>query len=183
MSARKPIGRSLSLAGSELVYQTADGFEIRRSDHYRTEELRVFYDDVMLVTIHREVGALYVTFTSLVSLFFLTFAAIFLLVDDDTWPAAVMFAGLAAPFVIALLLRLLLKMDVITIFGRRSTARMRFGFRKQRAREVYGQVCAAVRQAQRRREPEPVPEESAHRDVGDGAVGDAAGVPDANPEA
>jgi hypothetical protein len=181
MSARKPIGKSLSLAGSELVFQTADGFEIHRSTHYRVEELRVFHDDVMLVTIHREIGSLYVIFNGLVATFCLSFALIFLLIDDETWPAAVVFAIAGAPFVIALLLRLLLKVDVITIFGRRSTARMRFGFRKQRAREVYGQVCAAVRQAQRRREP--VPEPSAHRDVGDGAVGDAAGVPDANPEA
>ena len=39
--------------------------------------------------------------------------------------------------------------DVVTVFGRRSKAVLRFGsFRKQRAREVYGHVCAAVRRGQ-----------------------------------
>ena len=155
MTARKVIGKSVSFAGGEVVYQTADGFEIQKTDHYKVEEVRVFYDDVMLVTIHRELGVPFVIFTGLASLFFIALAVFFYFVDPNTWPASVMFGIIAAPFVVLFLIRVILKLDVITIFGRRSTARMRFRFRKQRARQVYGEVCAAVRQAQRRRE-EPV---------------------------
>lgn len=158
MTARKPIGKSVSFAGSEVVYQTPEGFEIYRTDHFKVEELRVFYDDVMFVTIHREMGVPFVIFTGLASLFFVALTVFFLVVDPNTWPVSVMFGIIGAPFTIAFLVRVTLKLDVITIFGRRSTARMRFRFRKQRAREVYGRVCAAVRQAQRRREPEAGPE-------------------------
>lgn len=158
MTNRKLVGKSRSLTGSEVVYETPEGFEIHRTDHYKVDELRVFYDDVMLVTIHREMGLPFVIFTGLISFFFVAFAIFFLLVDDETWPAAVMMFIMGAPFIVLFLLRVIVRMDVITIFGRRSKARMRFLFRKQRARMVYGQVCAAVRQAQRRREPETGPE-------------------------
>ena len=155
---RKPVGRTTSLLGSEVVYQTADGFEVEKTDHYKVEELRVFYDDVMLVTIHRELGLPFVVLTGLASLFFVSIAIFFLVIDDATWPAAVMFGIFGSPFIIAFLVRMIFQLDVVTIFGRRSTARMRYAFRKRRAREVYGQVCAAVREAQRRRETEAAPE-------------------------
>jgi hypothetical protein len=157
-ASRKLVGRTTSLAGSEVVYLTADGFEVEKTSHYKVEELRVFCDDVMLVTIHRELGPAFVVLTGLASLFFGAIAIFFLLIDDATWPAAVMFGIFGSPFIIAFLVRLIFRLDVVTIFGRRSTARMRYAFRKRRAREVYEQVCAAVREAQRRRETEAVPE-------------------------
>jgi hypothetical protein len=105
------------------------------------------------VTIHRELGVPYLVFTGLISLFFLSFALFFFFIDDNTWPAGLIFLLLGSPAIIGFLVRLIFRVDVITIFGRRSKASMRFRIRKGRARQVYGQVCAAVRSAQRQREP------------------------------
>lgn len=156
--SRRLVGKSTSLSGSELVYQTADGFEVEKTEHYEIEEQRVLFDDVLLVTIHRELGVPFVIFTGLISLFFLAFALFFFFVDEETWPAGLIFLLIGSPAIIAFLVRLIFRVDVVTIFGRRSKASMRFRIRKRRAREVYGKVCAAVRNAQRRREPEAEPE-------------------------
>ncbi|HEY0158658.1 MAG TPA: hypothetical protein VGF28_15350 [Thermoanaerobaculia bacterium] len=152
-TGRKLVGKSTSLSGREMVYQTAEGFEVVKTENYEVEELRVFFDDVMMVTIHREVGVLFLVFTGLISLFFIAFALFFFFVDDDTWPASLIFLVLGSPAIVAFLVRAIFRIDVVTIFGRRSKATMRFRIRKQRAREVYEQVCAAVREAQRRRDP------------------------------
>ena len=62
---------------------------------------------------------------------------------------AIFFGAFGLPALIAFLTRLLLGVDVVTVFGRRSKTNLRFALRKQRAREVYGTICAAVRNAQR----------------------------------
>jgi hypothetical protein len=156
-ATRKLVGKSTSLSGRELVYQTAEGFEVEKTEHYEIEEQRVLFDDVLLVTIHRELGVPFLIFTGLISLFFLAFALFFFFVNDDTWPAGLIFLLLGSPAIISFLVRLIFRVDVITIFGRRSKASMRFRIRKRRAREVYGQVCTTVRSAQWRREPEAEP--------------------------
>jgi hypothetical protein len=69
--------------------------------------------------------------------------------------AAITFALLALPFLIALIVRLVLKLDFVTVFGRRSKAVMRFAIKKRRAREVYGHICARAREVQRSMEPPP----------------------------
>jgi hypothetical protein len=152
-TTRKLIGKSSTLAGREVVYQTAEGFEVERAEHYNVEELRVFFDDVHLVTIHREKGTAYLIFTGLVALFFIAMTLFFYFVDAAARPVAIAFGVMGTPAVLGFLIRAIFGVDVVTIFGRRSKAVMRFRFRKARARQVYGQVCAAVRQAQRRREP------------------------------
>ena len=80
---------------------------------------------------------------------------------------------------IGCLVRLVLKLDYVSVFGRRSKAAMRFSLRKRRAREVYGRICSRALEVQRsmvQKEPEPVvppsPPEDLANDVG-GAVGGA----------
>ena len=73
--------------------------------------------------------------------------------------AAAIIASFALPSVIAILVRMAYQVDVISIFGRRSRATLRFSFRKRRAREIYGRLCARTRQTQKEieeanREPE-----------------------------
>ena len=48
------------------------------------------------------------------------------------------------------MIRLALKVDVVTIFGRRSKAAMRYPFRKAYARRIYDETCANVAAAQRK---------------------------------
>ena len=151
--ARTLLGRSTGAASRTVVYQTPDGFEIETREQYEVIQRRVLYDDVLFVTYHREMGAVYLILTGLVSLLFIVISISVLSIDIDYWPAALIVGGLGLPAVLAFLARLMFRVDVITIFGRRSKAAMRFGLRKKQARETYGQICAAVRAAQRVREP------------------------------
>jgi hypothetical protein len=157
---RKLIARHTGLVTRELVYETADGVEIETVDHYEVTRRRVFFDDVVLVTYHRQIGALFIFLNLLVVFFFVATGAVgaSAMRGMAGWSFLLAFALLAAPSFVAIVIRLILRVDVINVFGRRSKATLRFSFRKRRAREVYGRICARARQVQRVTEPAPAEE-------------------------
>ena len=64
------------------------------------------------------------------------------------------------PFVAAFVLRLALKIDVITVFGKRTMACMKFSLRKARAREIYRDLTRKIRACQEKAAaamPKPAP--------------------------
>jgi len=151
--ARKFLGRSATAASRTSVYQAPDGFDVESREQYEVVQRRVLYDDVLFVTYHREKGVLFLILTGLYSLFFIAIALAVVSSDVNNWPGALIVGAIALPGILAFLSRLLFGVDVITIFGRRSKAAMRFAFRKKHARNLYGQICAAVRTAQRAHAP------------------------------
>ncbi|HUP59482.1 MAG TPA: hypothetical protein VNA69_03585 [Thermoanaerobaculia bacterium] len=146
---RKLLAKWSGGASRERVYELADSFEIETNEHYEITRRRVYFDDVQLVTIHRERGTLYLVFTGLAAA---GFAGLFALIVGfggiAAVPAASIFGVIALALLIAFLLRAILGVDIVTIFGRRSKALLRFRVRKERAREMYEHVCAVVREAQ-----------------------------------
>jgi uncharacterized integral membrane protein len=146
---RKRLGKSRSIGSRATIYQGADALEIEVNEQYEVVEKRVLFDDVLMVTIHREKGAFYLVLTALMALFFLGIAILIVSFNVDAWRVAIFFGVFGLPALIAFLTRLFLGVDVVTVFGRRSKTDLRFALRKQRAREVYGTICAAVRSAQR----------------------------------
>ena len=160
------IGKWATIVTREKVYQTPEGLEIETNEHYEVSQRRVFFEDVQLVTYHREYGRLYLWLTGLFSAAFL---ALFLFLSTLGEPGVIVGGVFATifglPFLIAFVLRAVFGVDVVTVFGRRSKAAIRFRTRKRRAREVYGQICAAVRSAQRAiipaESPAPPPPDSA----------------------
>lgn len=158
-STRKLLGRNAGAMSREAVYETTDGIESESREGYEVTRKRVLYEEVQLVTIHRTVGMLYVVTLALLALVFGGLALIFQFGAHE--PAfALAFGILALPFLIACLVRLVLKVDFVTVFGRRSKAVMRFAVRKRRAREVYGRICSRTLEVQRamvEREPEIPP--------------------------
>ena len=157
MSERRLIGRTATLASREAIYELADGLEIQSSSHYEVDRRRVLFEDVVLVTHHHEKGTLFLVLTALFALFFLSFGAFFYSVAPNDVTILV-FGLIALPFVVMFLVRLIVGVEVITVFGRRSRAAVRFTFRKRRARELYGNLCARVRAVQRAATPEPEPQ-------------------------
>jgi hypothetical protein len=151
---RKLLGKANTIVSRSAIYQVHDGLEIETNEQYDVVQRRVLFDDVMMVTIHREIGAFYLVVTGLISLFFLGIDLLIVSVNVDAWPAALIFGIFGAPALMAFLIRLFLGVDVVTIFGRRSKANIRFTIRKKRAREVYGAICSAVRFAHRQAERE-----------------------------
>ena len=148
---RTKLCTSRTLVGSDTAFLAGDGIDLDQSVNYEVVRRRVFFDDVQLVTLHRERGMVFLLLTGAWGLLWSAIALFIMGVNTDAWPAALVFGSLGAPAVIAFLLRLALGREVVTVFGRRSKAALRFSaFRKQRARDVYEEVCAAVRGAQSR---------------------------------
>lgn len=145
---RERIGKATSLVTRDLVYLTDEGFEVESHEGYEIVERRVLFGDVQLVTYHRRLGALYLSVTGVVALLFLGIALVVAASSSDGWITALPIAMFGVPALIAFLLRLAFRVDIITIFGRRSKARIHFRLRKRKARETYGRICAAVRHAQ-----------------------------------
>ena len=146
---RTLLRRSRTLFGSDATFLTPDGIDVDSTQNYEVVRRKVFFDDVYFVTLHRERGVAFVLFTGLFGAFFLGLGILLAAIDTDTWPVALPFFLVGLAIFAAFLIRLSMGRDVITVFGRRSKAVLRFGsFGKERAREVYGQICAAVRRGQ-----------------------------------
>ena len=143
------IGKWATIVTREKVYQTPEGLEIEINEHYEISQRRVFFEDVQLVTYHREYGRLYLWLTGVFSAGFLALVLYLSTLGQAALVVGIVFGLFGLPFLIAFLLRALFGVDVVSVFGRRSKAAIRFRIRKRRAREVYGQICAAVRAAQR----------------------------------
>ncbi len=145
---RTRIGRFNDIATRQIVYQTSDALEIDEIDQFEVARRRVYFDDILLVTMHSRVGIAFVVTMAVFFLLFIAIAAVLQSDHDNT--AAMWFAGLSAPFLLALFTRVLLKQDVITVYGRRSKAAMRFTFRKAYARAKFAEICNLAQRAQAR---------------------------------
>ena len=149
MTGRTLLHRSRTLLGTDATFLTTDGLDVDSSQNYEVIRRRVFFDDVALVTLHRERGLGFLLTTAAFGTFFLAMAIFVLAINVDAWAVALPFFIIGAPAFLAFLLRLAMGRAVVTVWGRRSRAVMHFGvFRSAKAGRVYGQVCSAVRRAQ-----------------------------------
>ena len=152
VKGRVLLGRSHDLAGRQRVCATADGLEVDENEGWDVTRRRVFYDDILLVTYHRYLGWIFLLVTGLMSGVF----GLIALGAAVGGPAAGIIVGLvfALPFALPFLLRLIFRVDVVTVYGRRTKAVMKFSFRKARAREIFDFVCELARRAQGQTESE-----------------------------
>jgi hypothetical protein len=151
---RRKLGRNVGVMTRELIFETADAIEVDSREGYEVTRKRVLFEEVLLVTIHRTYGAAYVVVMLILSLVFGVLAVGFQFGAHEAG-FAIAFGILTLPFLIALIVRLVFKLDYVTVFGRRSKAVIRFAVKKRRAREVYGHICARTREVQRSMEPPP----------------------------
>lgn len=138
----------------QAVYRTDDAIEVDDLEWVEIRRTRVFFDDVLLVTYHKEVSVFFPIAMGVITLFW---GIIAFAIATSSVEVSLIFFGLAALFAIPMILRLILKLDVITIYGRRSKARLPFGYRKQRARRLYEEICEQVRATQAPLVTTPVP--------------------------
>jgi hypothetical protein len=145
LKKRERIGRWNDIATRQFIYRTDAGLEIDTVDHFEITRKRVFYDDILLVTRHRYIGP---WFVALMLLLGIGFIAIGVMLKETS--AIITFAAIASLFLIVAVVRVLMRVDVVTVFGKRSRAQMRFIFRKAKARRVFEEIAAKAREAQRR---------------------------------
>lgn len=144
--SRKLLGVVNGAATRQRVYRIDDGVEVDDIDHFEVTRRRVFFDEVVSVTRHKQIGVAFVVVFLLLAGFFLTMA----IVTREETGVAVFFLILAALFGLPAALRLLLKIDVITMHGRRTRAVMHFWMRKRRAQRVYDELVRESELAQQR---------------------------------
>ena len=148
--ARVLLGGLRDSGGAASVYKTANAFEIDELEGASGVRRRVFFEDVFLVTYHREVGTAFALILGGVCLV-LGLATLGLFVEGLRNKTAGGLLGaaivglLTAPLLLVFLNRVIRKKDVITIFGRHGRARMEFEWRKTRARNAFLDICKAVR--------------------------------------
>ena len=143
---RTRIGRNTGFATRQIVYRTPLGIEVDELDHFEVVRKRVFYDDVVLVTYHRQQSWAFIVSMAVTLLVFGSLAVI----ASSVPPLAMTLAAVAAVAFVFGAIRLLTQVDVITVFGRRSKAAVRYPYRKAFARRIYNEICANVAAAQRR---------------------------------
>ncbi|HEY6137724.1 MAG TPA: hypothetical protein VI670_08170 [Thermoanaerobaculia bacterium] len=145
-ATRTRIGRNNDFATRQIIYRTPLGIEVDELDHFEVVRKRVFYDDVLLVTLHRQQTWGFLVLTALVVLLFGGLAV----VAKDVAPLAMTLGAVAAVALVFGTIRLLYQVEVVSVFGRRSKASIRFGFRRARAAQMFNEICANVAAAQRR---------------------------------
>ncbi|HEX7153641.1 MAG TPA: hypothetical protein VF618_19285 [Thermoanaerobaculia bacterium] len=154
---------SYGLTQRRTVFATQDGLETVARNVYDVGHERVLWDDVMMVTRHREHGWSAIIVGFLIAAFFIGIAVAIMLGSTDAWIVALIFFGMGFPFLFVALSRLFLGVDVVTVYGRRSSTSIRWIYRKARAVETYTLIIARARAAQRHLEQQIRAEEAAYQ--------------------
>jgi hypothetical protein len=159
---RTLLGKQSNLFSGRRVFRTGDSVEAEETEGYDLAVRRVFFDEVLLVTYHQTVGVGFVVGMLVVISLFGFMGLAMLMADTRVGIGVLLFL---VPFALALFLRLLLKLDVVTVFGLRTKAAVAFWFGKDEARRVYQQLTRLARERQQRvraaqpvrRPPPPLP--------------------------
>ena len=141
--ARRLLGTVSGIAERVRVYRTAEALEIDQMEYYNIRRRRVFFDEVELVTLHSKRGMVAgAVFCGILAL----------LVGISASPggrdAGSVLFSVAGAFALGCLISLLAPVWTVTVFGKRTRARIRFRMRGGKARRVYEDICRATAEAQ-----------------------------------
>ena len=152
---RTLLGSAVDLGNRQRVYETAEAVVVDEANGISGRRTRVFYDEVVLVTFHEYIGwALVIVMGCLA---FVGVGTTVLLAVGKLVGAAVA-AGLMTLVLLGVMVaRLVAKVQAITVYGRRSRARVTFWLRGRRARATFSRLCARVLHAQERPAAPPAP--------------------------
>jgi hypothetical protein len=152
---RRLLATDQSIGESIRIYRAGDALEVDVISLYNIRRRRVFFDEVQLVTLHSRRGLppAAVAWGALALLMGLTSNGIGRNGDPRTLS---IFLAVAAAFALGSLGSMLMPVWTVTVFGKRTRARLRFRLRGGKARRIYGEICRAVAEAQ---------EDAAHRTV------------------
>lgn len=149
-SRRSLLGTSSDLATRLRVFLTDEAVEVDVIDHFEVTRKRVFFDDVLLVTLHRQRAWGVLVVLGLFLLFWLPLTVgLFLSGGQDGLTGGLIMSLMGLPLLLAFVLQASLGQDIVTVYGSRTSARMRFSWSKAKARAAYDQLCARARRAQR----------------------------------
>lgn len=152
---REFLGQWRDFGGAIRTYRADGAFEMDEIEGTSGTRRRIFFEDVLLVSFHKERTLLYLLATATVALLFIGLGLS--LAAGPSREGAWVLLLFGSPFLIAFLMRLFVPVSVVTIFGRHGRARLQFDFRAGRARAVHQRICREVREAQARLRPRTPP--------------------------
>jgi hypothetical protein len=125
------------------VYMLPDALEVDETTFIEIERTRVYFDDVLAITYHRGYSVLLLALAGGFGALFALFGIMMLTGNEKA--GSIGFFIFAMPFLLTCAAHLFIKYTYITVFGRRTMARMKFTIRKGRARQVYKDLIAKIR--------------------------------------
>ena len=155
---REYLGRDFDFGSRRFIFRVEDAIEVDDSTWVEIERSRVYFDDVLAITYHKYRSAGFLFFTGI-------FAVLFGLLTVPIWNESVgggsfFFGFFCFPFLLIFSLHAILGTDVIVIYGRRTLARIKYGYRKGRARAVWEDLVRRIQQ----RQAAPPPAEQSTRE-------------------
>jgi hypothetical protein len=156
---RQLLGRASGAVSRQRVYRIADGLEVDDIDHYEVSRRRVYFDEVTAITYHAQRGWIVAVILSLLAL---ALFAVALMIGSSEVIAATIFGVLGGMLAIPAVIKLLVPARIVTVFGKRTKAVMRFALRHERARSTYEELVGEIhrRQEALRLEAEGMPSSS-----------------------
>jgi hypothetical protein len=147
------LGTHASISSRSQIYLGAEGIEIDEHTGFASgQRTRVLFDEVQLVTLDRRRSkpGLWISAAGIVFIVLCCLIAFSGSKEHGTEMTAAVYGFtallLSAPFWLYLTIHLIFGADHVTIFGKRSTAKMSFNFRKARARDVFAIIRDRVTQ-------------------------------------
>jgi hypothetical protein len=140
------LGRDASWTERVRVYRTDEALEVAYISTFDVSLRRLFFDEVQLVTLHRARG-------SRTLWLMIVLSALCALGTWIAWSARELATIFLAMTVIVLawtLATALIQSSIITAYGGRGRARIRFLYRPGKARRVYDDLCRRVGEVQGR---------------------------------
>jgi hypothetical protein len=148
------VGGSRRMGVRYRIYRTENALEIDEIEDNEIRRTRLFYDEVLLVTRHRAVPWMQVVVASVLLLLTAAFSVLASMGPPHDGRMLGFTALFWGPMLLAVILLAVVQVDVVTIYGKRTRARLEFFLRKGRAAQVFQQICrdANDHQARLRRE-------------------------------
>ena len=143
------IVKSRRPAGQLRVYEGREALELDEFEHGEIVRRRIFYDEVLLVTLHRTIGWTFVAVNAGVAALF-GYMAVSLARQEGLRTGIVAFGFTGLPFLATGFASLVLGRHTVTVCGRRSRAAIPLALRGGRAREVFQEIARIVEDRQAR---------------------------------
>lgn len=144
---RSYLGSAHNLAERVRVYWTEKGLEVDSSEGYEIRRTRVFFDEVLLVTLHSQLGGGLSWLSLGLAVLFGLLSIILASTSEPAASRAMMWAALGLAVLGAVFF--VMPQWVVTVFGRRTRARLKFRLRERKARDIFARICQAADEAQR----------------------------------
>lgn len=140
------LGRDASWAERVRVYRTDEALEVAYISTFEVSLRRLFFDEVQLVTLHRARGSRTLWLLIVLS----ALCALAALAARSTTELATGFVTVTAIVFAWTLVTALIRSSIVTAYGGRARARIRFLYRPGKARRVYDDLCRRVAEVQGR---------------------------------